>query len=375
MLNAISKFLVASVVVFASQAPLSANAVSDTIGAVYTMSNEVEGNSVLMFNRMLGGKLTPAGEFSTGGFGTSSGLGNQGGLIIDPSKRWLFVVNAGSNNISVFAVEENSLNLVDLKDSGGDNPVSLAYSHNLLYVLNAGGSVNSVDTISGFHVDENGTLTPIPGSVQLLSADSTGPAQIGFNEDGDVLVVTEKATDIIDTFVVDADGVAGPASSFASAGATPFGFAIGKRNQLIVSEAAGGAADASSTSSYQLSEDGSLTLISSAVGTTETAACWAVVTNDGRYVYVTNAGSGTVSGYQVEFDGSLVLLDASGVTGNTGIGSGPLDMVISPDGRNLYTLNGGSDTIGAFSIKAKGGLASLNSHNEVPVFANGLAIR
>ena len=375
MLNDISKLFVTSVIVFASQVPLSANAVSDTIGALYTMSNAVEGNSVLMFNRLLNGKLTPAGEYSTGGLGTSGGLGNQGGLIIDPSKRWLFVVNAGSNDISIFSVEENSLTLVDVKHSGGDNPVSLAYSHNLLYVLNAGGSVNSVDTISGFYVDEDGILSPIPGSIQLLSAASTSPAQISFNADGDVLVVTEKATDIIDTFVVDADGVAGPVSSFQSAGLTPFGFAIGKRNQVIVSEAAGGGADAGSVSSYRLSEDGNLTLVSGVVGTTETAACWAVVTNDGRYAYVTNAGSGTISGYKVGFDGALTLLDANGVTGNAGNNSGPLDMVISPDGRNLYTLNGRSDTIGAFSIKEKGGLASLNSHNDVPAFANGLAIR
>ncbi len=375
MLNEISKLFVTSVIVFASQVPVSANAVSDTIGALYTMSNDAEGNSVLMFNRLLDGKLTPAGEYSTGGLGTSGGLGNQGGLIIDPSKRWLFVVNAGSNDVSIFSVEENSLTLVDVKDSGGDNPVSLAYSHNLLYVLNAGGSVNSVDTISGFYVDDNGILTPIPGSVQLLSAASTSPAQISFNTDGDVLVVTEKATDLIDTFVVDADGVAGTVRSFHSAGLTPFGFAIGKRDQVIVSEASGGSADASSVSSYRLSEDGNLTLVSGAVGTTETAACWAVVTNDGRYAYVTNAGSGTISGYKVGFDGSLTLLDENGVTGDAGKNTGPLDMVISPDGRNLYTLNGRSDTVGAFSIKAKGGLATLNSHNDVPAFANGLAIR
>jgi 6-phosphogluconolactonase (cycloisomerase 2 family) len=70
-----------------------------------------------------------------------------------------------------------------------------------------------------------------------------------------------------------------------------------------------------------------------------------------------------------------MLLDANGVTGNTGKDTGPLDMVISPDGRNLYTLNGGSATIGAFSIKDKGGLASLNSHTNTPASANGLAIR
>jgi hypothetical protein len=83
----------------------------------------------------------------------------------------------------------------------------------------------------------------------------------------------------------------------------------------VVSEAFGGAVDASATSSYRLA-GGTLTPVSTSVPTTETAACWAVVTRNGQYAYVTNAGSGTVSGYSVGSDGSLTLLDADGVTGS-----------------------------------------------------------
>ncbi|MCP5299828.1 MAG: beta-propeller fold lactonase family protein [Chromatiaceae bacterium] len=345
------------------------------VGAVYTMSNAPEGNSVLVFDRAANGRLSPAGEFDTGGLGTGSGLGDQSAVIIDPAQRWLFVVNAGSDDVSVFAIEEDGLSLVDQVHSGGQVPISLTYAHDLLYVLNAGGSVGGADSISGFHVGADGSLTPIVGSTQALSAANTGPAQIAFNADGDVLVVTEKATNLIDTFVVDGDGVAGPAMSHASEGPTPFGFAFAKRDQVIVSEAAGGAADASSASSYRLGKDGSLEPISSTVPTTESAACWAVVTNDGRYVYTTNAASGTLSGYSIGFDGSLQLLDKNGVTGRTGKGSGPLDMVVSSDGRNLYTLNGASDQIGGFRLKADGGLASIKPNVDVPATALGLAIR
>jgi 6-phosphogluconolactonase (cycloisomerase 2 family) len=361
--------------VLASLLPASVLAGGESIGAVYTMSNAAEGNSLLVFNRDLVGKLTPAGEFDTGGLGTGTGLGNQGALIIDPANRWLFVVNAGSDDVSVFAVDEDGLTLVDRKPSGGERPISLTYSGNLLYVLNAGGTVGTADSITGFSVAADGVLTSISGSTQSLSAANTGPAQISFNADGDVLVVTEKATNLIDTFTVDSNGVAGPVNTHVSAGTTPFGFAIGKRDQVIVSEAAGGATDQSSVSSYQLVKDGSLAVISPAVGTTETAACWAIVSNDGRFTYTTNAGSGSISGYSIDFDGTLTLLDADGRTGNTGKGTGPLDMALSNDGRNLYTLNGRSDTIGVFEVKDKGGLASLNSHINVPASANGLAVR
>jgi 6-phosphogluconolactonase (cycloisomerase 2 family) len=369
------KAAIASGLLLAFLLPLSAIAAGGPIGAVYTMSNAAEGNSVLAFDRDLVGKLTPAGEFDTGGLGTGAGLGNQGGVIIDPANRWLFVVNAGSDDISVFAIDEDGLTLVDREPSGGENPISLTYSGNLLYALNAGGAAGGTDEISGFTVGADGTLTPIPGSTQLLSAANTGPAQVSFNTDGDVLVVTEKATSLIDTFTVGSDGVAVPANTFASSGMTPFGFAIGKRDQVFVSEAVGGATDQSSVSSYQLGKDGSLAVISPSVGTTETAACWAIVSHDGRFTYTTNAGSGSISGYRIGFDGSLALLDANGRTGNTGKDSGPLDMAFSNDGRNLYTLNGQSDTIGVFKVKDKGGLAILNSHIGVPASANGLAVR
>jgi 6-phosphogluconolactonase len=375
MSHIVHKAGIASGLVLAFLLPLSALAGGGPVGAVYTMSNAAEGNAVLVFDRDLAGKLTPAGEFDTGGLGTGAGLGNQGGVIIDPSNRWLFVVNAGSDDISVFAIDEDGLTLVDREPSGGDNPVSLTYSGSLLYVLNAGGAVGGADEITGFSVDADGLLTPIPGSTRPLSDTNTGPAQVSFNTDGDVLVVTEKATNLIDTFTVDSNGVAGPVSTHASSGTTPFGFAIGKRDQVIVSEAAGGAPDQSSVSSYQLGKDGSLTVISPSVGTTETAACWAIVSHDGRFTYTTNAGSGTISGYHIGFDGSLALLDANGRTGITGKDTGPLDMAFSNDGRNLYTLNGQSDTIGVFKVKDTGGLAALNSHIDVPASANGLAVR
>jgi 6-phosphogluconolactonase (cycloisomerase 2 family) len=373
--NTLRKTGTAAGLLLASIYPLSALASGDPVGAVYTMSNDAGGNSVLVFDRDKSGRLTLSGEFSTGGLGTSSGLGNQGAVILDPSNRWLFVVNAGSNEISVFAVTEDRLNLVDVKDSGGVSPISLTYSHDLLYVLNAGGTVDAPDSITGFRVTDDGMLSRIPGSTQFLSEVSTAPAQITFNSDGDVLVVTEKATNLIDTFTVDDSGVAGPGTSYASEGTTPFGFAIGKRDQLFVSEAAGGAAEQGSVSSYQLGEDGNLSLISSAVPTSETAACWLVVSHDGRFAYTTNAGSNTISGYNVAFDGSISLLDEDGVTSKTGKDSGPLDMGISNDGRNLYTLNGRNDTIGSFEIKEKGGLSALGSSIDVPVSANGLAVR
>lgn len=345
-----------------------------SIGAVYTMTNSAHGNHILIFARQANGKLKFMKQVPTGGLGTGSGLGNQGAVILDPANRWLFAVNPGSHDISVFKVRRRGLTLIETVASGGTQPVSLTYANNVLYVLNAGGGAGGEDSIAGFHVGPHGHLAYINGSSRPLSGASTAPAQVQFNSDGDLLVVTEKATNIIDTYKVDSTGLASGPRVQASAGMTPFGFAFGKRDQLFVSEAVGGAADASSVSAYSVSQDGTLLLIDGSVATTETAACWVVVTNDGRFAYTTNAGSGTVSGYKVAFDGRLRLLDRNGVTGRTGHDSAPIDMALSNDQRNLYTLNSGNSTISTFRVRANGMLIAMRV-TKLPPGANGLAAR
>ena len=190
-------------------------------GAVYTMNNSSNGNRVLVFARAADGTLTAAGSFETGGLGTGGGLGNQGALVLDSSERWLFAVNAGSDEISVFEVEPRGLSLVDRVPSDGRRPISLTVHDDLLYVLNAGGAAGDSDNITGFRLDDDGHLAPIAGSTRPLSAASTGPAQIQFESEGRVLVVTEKATSRIDTYTVDEVGLATGLATFPSPGQTP----------------------------------------------------------------------------------------------------------------------------------------------------------
>jgi len=337
-------------------------------GAVYTMSNATSGNAILRFQRKSGSALVATGSFSTGGVGTGGGLGNQGALITDQSKRWIYSVNAGSNDISVFSVKPEGLVLVDKVPSGGTRPISLTIDRNVLYVLNAGGDGN----ISGFTVQRNGHLTAMADSTRTLSGAGTNPAQIGFSPDGGALVVTEKATNLIDTYRVDANGLADGPHVNTSVSATPFGFAFDSLGHLLVSEAVGGAVDAASVSSYKIGDDGALEVISSAVADTETAVCWVVVTKNNKYAYVSNAGSGSISAYKVARDGSIALRDEDGRTGETGAGSTPLDIAFSSNDRFLYTLNNGTHTIGAFQVQKNGALVAVPGASGLPVGTNGL---
>jgi 6-phosphogluconolactonase len=344
----------------------------DEAGRVFTMDNAAAANHVLAYRRSAGGQLQADGFFETGGRGTGSGLGSQGAVVLSENGRWLFVCNAGSDEISVFRVAPRTLVPTDKVSSGGKHPISLALHHNSLFVLNAGGQAGDKDNISGF-VFFAGKLYPLADSTRGLSADSSNPAQVGFSSDGEVLVVTEKDTSVIDTFTVDNDGTIDNARTFQSSGQTPFGFAMRGRD-LIVSEAFGGAPNASAVSSYHLDRQGDLDIISPSVATTETSACWIAVTGDGRFAYAANTGSGTISGYTLTLEGRLTLLNPDGVTGIIGAGSSPADLAISENGHFLYSRNG-NGTISVFRINAGGSLTPRSGITGLPAGTTGIAAR
>lgn len=340
----------------------------DGHGAVYTETNSAAGNAIAVYAQAAGGGLVPAGTVATGGLGTGAPLGSQGAVILSKDGHQLFAVNAGDNTISAFAVRPDGLTLQNVAASGGVDPISLTVSDHVLYVLNAGSPAG----ISGFAVDKKDGLSPLPGSTQPLSAGAVSPEQIAFGpDDGRVLLVSEKGSGTIDTFQVGHDDLAGPAQSNPSVGAGPYGFDFDNHGNVIVSDAG-----ASAASSYSLSKSGDLTLITGPVANNSQAApCWLVVSDDGRYAYTANAGSGTISGYGIH-DGQLTLLDPSGVSANLGAGSHPLDEAVGTKGGHFfYILADGIHTLDTFRLNGDGSLTFVSANPGLPVGDAGLATR
>src|SRR5262245_3346275 len=292
--------------------------------AVFTLSNEAE-NAVLTFKRGQDGKLTPAGRTLTGGAGSGGGLGSQGALALSPNGRWLLAVNAGSNEVSVFAVSGTNLYLTAKVPSGGQMPISVTVRGGLVYVLNAGGTGN----VSGFHLEWTGCLYPIPGGTRPLSSAASGPAQVSLTSDLRTLVVTEKATNRVVTYSICEDGTLGAPVVTASNGQTPFGFALTSDDTLVVSEAFGAAAGMGAVSTYRVGRTLAPSLVSASLRNGQTAPCWVVVTGDDGYAYASNTPGGTITGFAIDTAGGLSLLADSGRTAATGDGSRPADMALS----------------------------------------------
>lgn len=365
-------------------------------GAVYTMSNEPTGNRVVVFNREKNGMLTPGGSFETGGTGSGGFEDTANGLVLGStrgeaapnnligSSKFLFATNAGSNSISVFRVKKDGLDLVEVQNSNGEKPVSVTVNRGLVYVLNSGETIDGLvppnceegnPSVTGFVIDGDGELTPIPGSTRMLSiagTDPSGCAQVSFNPKGTVLVVTERTAKtatqapgdegVINTFVVNKDGTLGQRRRYDATGQGPFGFTFNKSGALLTTEQFDGLAGPfqGAAAGYRLNDDGTLVPTSASVKNGGTDTCWFVVTDNGKYGYTTSFfDDGQISLYHVGRDGSLTLVnsDADGGAATTGAS----DMALSHNSDFLYQLNSLKGTINAFRVNSNGNLTFLQS--------------
>lgn len=349
-------------------------------GAVYVMTNRVGGigNSVLTFNRnATDGTLTRVGLFDTGGLGGLAGglttfpggfptdvfgtpndaLASQNSLLLSESKRCLFASNAGSDTITTFRVTNDgrSLDRVDVYPSGGNFPVSVTQRGNTVYVLNAGGEAS----VSGFRYgDRLCTLRPLERSTRSMRNDNTNPpffldapAQVSITPDGNGLVATLKGQNTIHYWALSTLGfpsdqqVISPSNGF-----TPFSFAFDDHGHLLVSEAFGAApvaplpptANNGAVSSYNINEDGTLSVISKSIPTGQTATCWIRYFNGRAYTSNNEPPNPSISIFSVDSASGVVgIIDQDAANGEQGIDRA-IDLSLTSDGSYLYALSTGS---------------------------------
>lgn len=343
---------------------------------VYVMSNNITANTVAVLRRDFFGGLDKIQVVATGGVGVGVGttapppdpLGAQNELLASQDGKWLFAVNAGSNQVSAFSIRRGSLVLQDVVSSGGDYPVSLAQRGDKLYVLNSANEAN----ITTFQIGRDGHLRELPGSSRFIGTDvplvgnqpnvGNTATQLQFSPDGKWLAVTVKNSagkGSIELFATARDGsLAQDPVTTASSDPSPFGFSFDDNGHLLVSEAAGAAA-----SSYAVQRNGHLAPISASVANGQAASCW--LASSGHFAYTANAGSSTLSGYRVDDSGHLRLLSKDGVSGRLPSGSAPTDTKFSRDGRFLEVLAPGTGDINTFFVLGNGELVFLG---DTPVF-------
>src|SRR5579872_3006632 len=174
---------------------------------LYTQTNSANGNSVVAFEQNpQTGTLALKGIYPTGGTGNPNFIGFSQDTVVKEGP-FLFAVNAGSNDISVFEIQpDGGLKLAAPPvASGGIAPITLAVSHNLLYVANQGDGTSVPANYAGFFVRAGGGLQAIPNSTVTLSVGAF-PTDLRFAPGRNLLVANRRGDNTIETFTVSEDG-------------------------------------------------------------------------------------------------------------------------------------------------------------------------
>ncbi|GAA1942047.1 lactonase family protein [Kitasatospora viridis] len=338
--------------------------------AVFVQTDNPAGNQVVAYHRGEDGQLTQREVYDTGGQGGKldgsmvDHLASQGSLTYDPEHALLYAANAGSNTVTVFAVDGDRLTRRQVVDSGGCFPVSVAVRGDSVFVLNAldGGSVQ------GFTVHD-GRLDARPDRHRDLGLDPNAtpqftntPGQVGFTGDGRQLVVTTKANgNNLDVFDLAPDGTPAATPTVTNLpGAVPFAFVPNGPRGLFLTEAGPNA-----LATLHVHHDGTATQQALAA-TNQSATCW--VTRIGDLLYVSNAGSSTVTTIRATDDGHTLT-----PLGNTPTDPGTVDTAATHDGHYLYVQTGGNGIVDEFAVQGDGSLTALGSVT-VPDAAGGEGI-
>ncbi len=212
--------------------------------------------------------------------GTGPACGGARGLVLTPDLRFAYLACTSDDQIAMYSVAaDGALTRIGQINFPGPFGIAIAPNGRTLYVDNVGDS-----TLASFRVESDGLLT------LLNSVDSGGSPP--------------------------AKGVAvTPGGSFAYV-------AHGDPNTTIENVVTGFALDA----------DGSLKSDKVAEATNGAGGAEAVITPDGRFLYVAAGGSDRVLGYQISADGSLSAVPG----GPFPTGVGPEGLAISPDGRWIF---------------------------------------
>ena len=162
---------------------------SSRLHFVVTQTNDANANEVVVYERGADGRLAVTATHATGGRGNGvPHLASQASVVVSSDARFLFVTNAGSNDVSVFGIGSDGLALAAAPPSTA-LLMSIAVHGDLVYVLTTGDNAG----VAGFRLGSDGSLSALHGSERPLSAPGADPARVGFSPDGTTqVVVTER---------------------------------------------------------------------------------------------------------------------------------------------------------------------------------------
>jgi DNA-binding beta-propeller fold protein YncE len=354
-------------------------------GWVYTESNNPSSgkNSVLALDYGSNGRLNPARirEYYTKGTGAAlipdQSVGTLGGdqqVTLSPDRKFLYAVNQGSNTIAVFKVNKKTGALKHVKGSpfksGGNAPISVGAYGKHVVVANHGvvAPFNPMSPPPGFgnpnftsfRVSKTGRLTARsavsagPGPTQALISPSGrnvfstsfygffGPANqtiqsLRLSSSGHLSEAAGSPTGFPASMVNDHP----PLPPFLPPGIDKLAFGIATHPTKSIAYILG--AVNFHVAVYRYNRAGALTFVGAPPNPGALAACWVVLTSDGRYMYTANTAAQNISVLRVASNGTDLTPIQLAPVPSTGT---DLNLAIDPTDRYLYAVAAHDDPDG-----------------------------
>jgi len=287
-------------------------------------------------------------------------------LAIDPSGKYLYAANSGSNNISLYTISNTgALTEVTPRTNAGTAPTLLVMDKNgsFLYAANSG----SFD-ISVYSIDSGtGALTPVAQTSGATTPIGLSALNMALSPSGTSLYVTGQGQfGYVEEFPV-SNGVLGvpAAGSPFLTGQVPNGLTIDPSGAFLYTA---NTVD-NTISEFTINPDGSLAGISgSPIGESFSSPTGLLVDKSGKYLYVANRGSSNVAAYSLGASGGLTLLSSSPFA----TGASPTVLATDSSGKFFFVGNQTSPAIQSFTLDPSSG--TLTSVASYPVGATPTSI-
>ena len=137
----------------------------------------------------------------------------------------------------------------------------------------------------------------------------------------------------------------------------PFAVSFDARGTLAVAEAGTNA-----VSTYRVRQDGTLAPITVSLPSGGAAVCW--IATAGRYHFVSNTGSSTLSSYHANVDGTVTLTGPPVATVSGGAGA-PIDLAVTEEDRYLYAQDALNGVVQGLRIGAGGSLTLVETVDDL----------
>ena len=323
-----------------------------------------------------------------GGEGGLGGLGTIGGG--EGTAAVVYVTNSGSNNVSGYTINPSTGGLAPIPGSPFVNlsaPSAIVVSSNGFFAYAANSQANNVTafrlgTDGALLRGESTTATPNPAAV------GTTPRALAISQDSRFLYVANSGSDSVTVFSIGTAGLLTPVPAttgnpnpVAAGGSAPIALATASPGRfLYVANRA-----SNTVTAFQIETSGLLTQVPPAgpgtnpISVSGTGLTALAMSPNGQFLYTTNGTSNTVTVFQVVTSGLLTLVPPTGSNPNPAStrGTTPNGIAVASNGAHLYIVNG-EGNVSAFAIASNGLLtlvpASGTAPNPAPAGANPAAV-